>query len=78
VLHDGYGGGDARRARLLRAGQGAARRERHTTLLFDTGLSPDVMVVNADRLGIDEVVVQPCRAFTGLNDARSAAVSGER
>jgi 7,8-dihydropterin-6-yl-methyl-4-(beta-D-ribofuranosyl)aminobenzene 5'-phosphate synthase len=24
-----------------------------TTLLFDTGLSPDAMVVNADRLGID-------------------------
>jgi 7,8-dihydropterin-6-yl-methyl-4-(beta-D-ribofuranosyl)aminobenzene 5'-phosphate synthase len=24
-----------------------------TTLLFDTGLSPDAMVVNADRLGVD-------------------------
>ncbi|MCY1136921.1 MBL fold metallo-hydrolase [Actinoplanes sp. Pm04-4] len=24
-----------------------------TTLLFDTGLSPDAMVVNADRLGLD-------------------------
>ena len=24
-----------------------------TTLLFDTGLSPDAMVTNADRLGVD-------------------------
>jgi 7,8-dihydropterin-6-yl-methyl-4-(beta-D-ribofuranosyl)aminobenzene 5'-phosphate synthase len=29
------------------------RGERVTTLLFDTGLSPDAMVVNADRLGVD-------------------------
>lgn len=28
------------------------RADRVTTLLFDTGLSPDAMVVNADRLGI--------------------------
>jgi 7,8-dihydropterin-6-yl-methyl-4-(beta-D-ribofuranosyl)aminobenzene 5'-phosphate synthase len=29
-----------------------------TTLLFDTGLSPDAMVVNADRLGVDLSAVQ--------------------
>src|ERR1700754_864225 len=29
------------------------RGTRTTTLLFDTGLSPDAVVVNADRLGID-------------------------
>jgi 7,8-dihydropterin-6-yl-methyl-4-(beta-D-ribofuranosyl)aminobenzene 5'-phosphate synthase len=29
-----------------------------TSLLFDTGLSPDAMVVNADRLGIDVLGVQ--------------------
>lgn len=29
-----------------------------TTLLFDTGLSPDAMVVNADRLGVDLGAVQ--------------------
>ncbi|MFG1858583.1 MBL fold metallo-hydrolase [Actinomadura geliboluensis] len=29
------------------------RGDRSTTLLFDTGLSPDAMVTNADRLGID-------------------------
>ena len=29
-----------------------------TTLLFDTGMSPDAMVVNADRLGIDLAGVQ--------------------
>ena len=29
-----------------------------TSLLFDTGLSPDAMVVNADRLGIDLLGVQ--------------------
>ncbi len=29
-----------------------------TTVLFDTGLSPDAMVVNADRLGIDLGTVQ--------------------
>jgi 7,8-dihydropterin-6-yl-methyl-4-(beta-D-ribofuranosyl)aminobenzene 5'-phosphate synthase len=29
-----------------------------TTLLFDTGLSPDAMVVNADRLGLDLGAVQ--------------------
>jgi 7,8-dihydropterin-6-yl-methyl-4-(beta-D-ribofuranosyl)aminobenzene 5'-phosphate synthase len=29
------------------------RGPRSTTLLFDTGLSPDAMTVNADRLGID-------------------------
>jgi 7,8-dihydropterin-6-yl-methyl-4-(beta-D-ribofuranosyl)aminobenzene 5'-phosphate synthase len=29
------------------------RAGRSTTLLFDTGLSPDAMVTNADRLGID-------------------------
>ncbi len=29
------------------------RGESETTILFDTGLSPDAMVVNADRLGID-------------------------
>ena len=34
------------------------RGTRTTTLLFDTGLSPDAMVVNADRLGIDLAGVQ--------------------
>jgi 7,8-dihydropterin-6-yl-methyl-4-(beta-D-ribofuranosyl)aminobenzene 5'-phosphate synthase len=29
-----------------------------TTLLFDTGLSPDAMVVNADRLGVDLSAIQ--------------------
>lgn len=29
------------------------RGDRSTTLLFDTGLSPDAMVTNADRLGLD-------------------------
>ena len=29
------------------------RDGRRTTLLFDTGLSPDAMVTNADRLGLD-------------------------
>ena len=29
-----------------------------TTLLFDTGLSPDAMVVNADRLGVDLSQIQ--------------------
>jgi 7,8-dihydropterin-6-yl-methyl-4-(beta-D-ribofuranosyl)aminobenzene 5'-phosphate synthase len=29
-----------------------------TTLLFDTGMSPDAMVINADRLGIDLAGVQ--------------------
>src|SRR5690349_19111910 len=29
-----------------------------TTLLFDTGLSPDAMVVNAERLGVDLSAVQ--------------------
>ncbi|HVV21104.1 MAG TPA: MBL fold metallo-hydrolase [Pseudonocardiaceae bacterium] len=29
------------------------RNDRRTTLLFDTGLSPDALVTNADRLGID-------------------------
>lgn len=35
------------------------RREgRTTTLLFDTGLSPDAMITNADRLGIDLGAIQ--------------------
>jgi 7,8-dihydropterin-6-yl-methyl-4-(beta-D-ribofuranosyl)aminobenzene 5'-phosphate synthase len=34
------------------------RGSRTTTLLFDTGLSPDAMVINADRLGIDLGAVQ--------------------
>src|SRR5262249_58218510 len=29
------------------------RGDHTTTLLFDTGLSPDAMVTNADRLGVD-------------------------
>jgi 7,8-dihydropterin-6-yl-methyl-4-(beta-D-ribofuranosyl)aminobenzene 5'-phosphate synthase len=29
-----------------------------TTLLFDTGLSPDAMVINADRLGVDLSTIQ--------------------
>jgi 7,8-dihydropterin-6-yl-methyl-4-(beta-D-ribofuranosyl)aminobenzene 5'-phosphate synthase len=29
-----------------------------TTLLFDTGLSPDAMVINADRLGVDLTGIQ--------------------
>ena len=29
-----------------------------TTILFDTGLSPDAMVVNADRLGVDLSAIQ--------------------
>jgi 7,8-dihydropterin-6-yl-methyl-4-(beta-D-ribofuranosyl)aminobenzene 5'-phosphate synthase len=29
-----------------------------TTLLFDTGLSPDAMIINADRLGLDLSAVQ--------------------
>ncbi|MCP9981683.1 MBL fold metallo-hydrolase [Actinomadura madurae] len=43
---------DDRRARVLRAGHGAPGR-RSTRLLFDTGLSPDAMVTNAARLGVD-------------------------
>jgi 7,8-dihydropterin-6-yl-methyl-4-(beta-D-ribofuranosyl)aminobenzene 5'-phosphate synthase len=34
------------------------RGETKTSLLFDAGLSPDAMVVNADRLGIDLLGVQ--------------------
>jgi 7,8-dihydropterin-6-yl-methyl-4-(beta-D-ribofuranosyl)aminobenzene 5'-phosphate synthase len=34
------------------------RGETTTTLLFDTGLSPDAMVTNADRLGVDLGEVQ--------------------
>lgn len=34
------------------------RAESTTTLLFDTGLSPDAMVVNAERLGIDLSAIQ--------------------
>ena len=34
------------------------RGSNDTTLLFDTGLSPDAMVVNADRLGIDLSAIQ--------------------
>lgn len=34
------------------------RGQTTTSLLFDTGLSPDAMVVNADRLGIDLLGVQ--------------------
>jgi 7,8-dihydropterin-6-yl-methyl-4-(beta-D-ribofuranosyl)aminobenzene 5'-phosphate synthase len=34
------------------------RGERETSLLFDTGLSPDAMVTNADRLGIDLSAIQ--------------------
>ncbi len=37
----------------------SVRRDATTTsLLFDTGLSPDAMVVNADRLGVDLLGVQ--------------------
>jgi len=34
------------------------RQTTSTTLLFDTGLSPDAMVVNADRLGVDLSAIQ--------------------
>ncbi len=34
------------------------RGDTETTLLFDTGLSPDAMVVNADRLGVDLSAIQ--------------------
>ncbi|MGX7681390.1 MBL fold metallo-hydrolase [Jatrophihabitans sp. DSM 45814] len=34
------------------------RGETTTTLLFDTGLSPDAMVINADRLGLDLSQIQ--------------------
>jgi 7,8-dihydropterin-6-yl-methyl-4-(beta-D-ribofuranosyl)aminobenzene 5'-phosphate synthase len=34
------------------------RGDTTTTLLFDTGLSPDAMVVNADRLGVDLTAIQ--------------------
>lgn len=34
------------------------RANRTTSLLFDTGLSPDAMVTNADRLGVDLSAVQ--------------------
>ncbi|HEX4016543.1 MAG TPA: MBL fold metallo-hydrolase [Frankiaceae bacterium] len=34
------------------------RGDRETTILFDTGLSPDAMVVNADRLGVDLSAIQ--------------------
>src|SRR3954469_5673488 len=55
---------DGRTAVGLRAEHGfsalvTVRRDATTTsLLFDTGLSPDAMVVNADRLGIDLLEVQ--------------------
>jgi 7,8-dihydropterin-6-yl-methyl-4-(beta-D-ribofuranosyl)aminobenzene 5'-phosphate synthase len=55
---------DGRTAVGLRAEHGfsalvTVRRDATTTsLLFDTGLSPDAMVVNADRLGIDLLAVQ--------------------
>ncbi|WP_028926435.1 MBL fold metallo-hydrolase [Pseudonocardia acaciae] len=34
------------------------RGDTETTLLFDTGLSPDAMVTNADRLGVDLSAIQ--------------------
>ena len=34
------------------------RGDTTTSLLFDTGLSPDGMVTNADRLGVDLSAVQ--------------------
>jgi 7,8-dihydropterin-6-yl-methyl-4-(beta-D-ribofuranosyl)aminobenzene 5'-phosphate synthase len=34
------------------------RADRTTSLLFDTGMSPDTMVINADRLGVDLSTVQ--------------------
>ena len=34
------------------------RADRTTSLLFDTGMSPDAMVINADRLGVDLSAVQ--------------------
>jgi len=55
---------DGRTAVGLRAEHGfsalvTVRRDATTTsLLFDTGLSPDAMMVNADRLGIDLLAVQ--------------------
>jgi len=55
---------DGRTAVGLRAEHGfsalvTVRRDATTTsLLFDTGLSPDAMMVNADRLGVDLLGVQ--------------------
>lgn len=55
---------DGRTTTGLRAEHGFAalvtvrRGDTTTTLLFDTGLSPDAMVVNADRLGVDLAAVQ--------------------
>jgi 7,8-dihydropterin-6-yl-methyl-4-(beta-D-ribofuranosyl)aminobenzene 5'-phosphate synthase len=57
-----FGGGET--AGGLRAEPGFSalvtvrRGETTTSLLFDTGLSPDAMVVNADRLGMDLLGVQ--------------------
>ena len=34
------------------------RGDRTTSVLFDTGLSPDALVTNADRLGVDLAAVQ--------------------
>ncbi len=68
AVQRGYGGGAAVRRRATKVGLVAEhgfaalvtvrRGETTTSLLFDTGLSPDGLVTNADRLGVDLAAVQ--------------------
>ena len=44
-----------------------------TTLLFDTGLSPEGMLTNADRLGVDLSTVQGVVLATGTSTTRAAS-----
>ena len=57
-------------------------RRNHTTtsLLFDTGLSPDAMVTNADRLGVDLSQIQAVVLSHGHFDHAGglAALTGKR
>jgi 7,8-dihydropterin-6-yl-methyl-4-(beta-D-ribofuranosyl)aminobenzene 5'-phosphate synthase len=56
------------------------RGGRETTLLFDTGLSPQAMVTNADRLGVDLGGVHSVVLSHGHFDhaGRLAGMAGKR
>jgi 7,8-dihydropterin-6-yl-methyl-4-(beta-D-ribofuranosyl)aminobenzene 5'-phosphate synthase len=47
------------------------RGDTTTSVLFDTGLSPDAMVTNADRLGLDLSGVHAVVNFQAVADART-------